>query len=689
MRQDYVNEILINAQRDLTDKELDLICECVRLGVEDASVKARETARITYGNLFMIFRPRAEKIRNTLPKGIQMKLIAAEKLILAGRTNDESIHADADDAQTTIAGGGVSSASSVSSQQLPPPTPSHSVPISITAPLPTPVKGSSESKTPVGPATRSAVKNTTVATPAHGRTAASGSGTATKRTPAIMATVSSDAINNTPAIALASRSVDTLKTSTTRGEPIAANPNGNAISIAASKDAMEQEKVVVKASRRRSVVKNPFAELSDTFAAGHSPGKHTISSLLKASPRKSPKTTSPSNSTKVNNTKPFAATVSTSSTASGASQPVSSSSASCSRTVDAPITSGPQTPRSSAPAIASPPSPSTPLHVVAAVQDQFVETESHHRVEEDGTDDQEGNYLHHQPANQSTDDLLPLEQEQDIIEDDLNNPAILRVGSKVLVTWGKEPQVNREIGMVRFIGTTAFAGGVWIGVELELPAGKNNGSVQGHFYFSCPPNYGLFVREDNLQIILPDLTSSSLEVPHSVNYELSTGLSELSTTSGSDQSHSSQSTQPENSPLDDLNHERDAIVGSNASVSDDQTLSLSQTLGRSSSQSNNALYPQTAATTRKKSASVLKIKLSQMMNLLNQQLEFVEELEQEERKYLMMNGGSSIAQDEGMQQGSGSFERIHELRDEVYMITAQELDIIEGFRKRWKDLCNL
>ncbi len=134
MRQDYVNEILINAQRDLTDKELDLICECVRLGVEDASVKARETARITYGNLFMIFRPRAEKIRNTLPKGIQMKLIAAEKLILAGRTNDESIHADADDSQTTIGGGGVSSASSVSSHQLPPPTPSHSVPISITAP---------------------------------------------------------------------------------------------------------------------------------------------------------------------------------------------------------------------------------------------------------------------------------------------------------------------------------------------------------------------------------------------------------------------------------------------------------------------------------------------------------------------------------------------------------------------------
>ena len=36
-----------------------------------------------------------------------------------------------------------------------------------------------------------------------------------------------------------------------------------------------------------------------------------------------------------------------------------------------------------------------------------------------------------------------------------------------------------------------FAPGLWAGIELDEPAGKNNGSVDGILYFNCPPNYGL------------------------------------------------------------------------------------------------------------------------------------------------------------------------------------------------------
>jgi dynactin 1 len=32
---------------------------------------------------------------------------------------------------------------------------------------------------------------------------------------------------------------------------------------------------------------------------------------------------------------------------------------------------------------------------------------------------------------------------------------------------------------VKFIGTTSFAGGVWIGAELVSGVGKNDGSVKG------------------------------------------------------------------------------------------------------------------------------------------------------------------------------------------------------------------
>lgn len=55
------------------------------------------------------------------------------------------------------------------------------------------------------------------------------------------------------------------------------------------------------------------------------------------------------------------------------------------------------------------------------------------------------------------------------------------------------------VGYVRFIGTTSFAEGVWIGIHCQKAYGKNDGSVQGVRYFECPPKYGLFARETNLR----------------------------------------------------------------------------------------------------------------------------------------------------------------------------------------------
>jgi kinesin family member 13 len=41
-------------------------------------------------------------------------------------------------------------------------------------------------------------------------------------------------------------------------------------------------------------------------------------------------------------------------------------------------------------------------------------------------------------------------------------------------------------------------GGTWVGVALDAPTGKNDGTVQGIQYFSCKAKHGIFVRADKL-----------------------------------------------------------------------------------------------------------------------------------------------------------------------------------------------
>lgn len=60
---------------------------------------------------------------------------------------------------------------------------------------------------------------------------------------------------------------------------------------------------------------------------------------------------------------------------------------------------------------------------------------------------------------------------------------------------------NGHHGVVRFAGMTKFSDGLWVGLELDTPTGKNNGIVQGEQYFSCPDKFGMFVRPPSLRLM--------------------------------------------------------------------------------------------------------------------------------------------------------------------------------------------
>uniref|UniRef100_A0A2K6ANA9 Kinesin family member 13B n=1 Tax=Macaca nemestrina TaxID=9545 RepID=A0A2K6ANA9_MACNE len=71
-------------------------------------------------------------------------------------------------------------------------------------------------------------------------------------------------------------------------------------------------------------------------------------------------------------------------------------------------------------------------------------------------------------------------------------PEWLREGEFVTVGAHKT-------GVVRYVGPADFQEGTWVGVELDLPSGKNDGSIGGKQYFRCNPGYGLLVRPNRVR----------------------------------------------------------------------------------------------------------------------------------------------------------------------------------------------
>ncbi|TNM93538.1 hypothetical protein fugu_001714 [Takifugu bimaculatus] len=91
------------------------------------------------------------------------------------------------------------------------------------------------------------------------------------------------------------------------------------------------------------------------------------------------------------------------------------------------------------------------------------------------------------------------------------------------VESGKAPKIGSVVevigkgqrGTVAYIGATLFASGKWVGVILNEPKGKNDGTVQGKRYFTCEENHGIFVRQSQIQVVDDGSGTTSPDIPES------------------------------------------------------------------------------------------------------------------------------------------------------------------------------
>lgn len=91
---------------------------------------------------------------------------------------------------------------------------------------------------------------------------------------------------------------------------------------------------------------------------------------------------------------------------------------------------------------------------------------------------------------------------------------------------GQTIQLNdNRTGLIRFLGETAFKEGDWVGIDLDEPLGKNDGSVAGERYFDCETQHGVFARATGIAIILEEPTPKPTTKAAALRTKTATGLS--------------------------------------------------------------------------------------------------------------------------------------------------------------------
>ncbi|CAG9538948.1 unnamed protein product [Cercopithifilaria johnstoni] len=91
---------------------------------------------------------------------------------------------------------------------------------------------------------------------------------------------------------------------------------------------------------------------------------------------------------------------------------------------------------------------------------------------------------------------------------------------------GVRVETEKGRGVVEFFGETEFAEGTWVGVNLDEPNGKHDGTVKGMRYFECEPNHGIFLKAN--QVRLESRGKSGMRLPSNIRKDVRSKISPAS-----------------------------------------------------------------------------------------------------------------------------------------------------------------
>ncbi|GMM36785.1 Alf1 protein [Saccharomycopsis crataegensis] len=117
------------------------------------------------------------------------------------------------------------------------------------------------------------------------------------------------------------------------------------------------------------------------------------------------------------------------------------------------------------------------------------------------------------------------EKQQQELENNIQCSSKIAVGARCRIKPDSSITVERR-GTVRYVGkipeiTSTGAEFPWVGIELDEPLGKNDGSIKGKKYFSCNAKYGSFAKPTNVEIgDFPSLMDELMDSDDDINEEL-------------------------------------------------------------------------------------------------------------------------------------------------------------------------
>ena len=64
----------------------------------------------------------------------------------------------------------------------------------------------------------------------------------------------------------------------------------------------------------------------------------------------------------------------------------------------------------------------------------------------------------------------------------------------------KDGKLKGKKGYVRYVGKVVAKTGIFVGIELDAPDGKHNGTVKGKRYFKCRDRYGYMAPHETFEL---------------------------------------------------------------------------------------------------------------------------------------------------------------------------------------------